>query len=165
MAKNYSGFAKVTYLIGFSQTFYPPFIQHTSIAHLHSRHFLCIITFYYVHLFLENSSIFSHYIFTDIFGITYSKKSQSLKTSTESFLVILAVFLYLLRAVQPFLIKFCKDVFCIAPILNALKKFIQQVLLSSPFHFGVFFWSDLWYFSLFFENRLVSHEILHIYSW
>ena len=41
--------------------------------------------FYYVHLFLENSSIFSHYFFTDVFSITYttthSKKLHSLKTS------------------------------------------------------------------------------------
>ena len=28
--------------------------------------------FYYVHLLLENSSIFSHYFFTDVFGITWT---------------------------------------------------------------------------------------------
>ena len=27
------------------------------------------------------------------------------------------------------------------------------------------FWSVLWYFSLFLENRLVSYENMHIYSW
>ena len=44
---------------------------------------------YYVNLFLENSSIFSHNFFTDFFGlawtITYSKKFHRLKISAESF--------------------------------------------------------------------------------
>ena len=44
---------------------------------------------YYVNLFLENSSIFSHNFFTDFFGlawtITYSKKFHGLKISAESF--------------------------------------------------------------------------------
>ena len=49
--------------------------------------------FYYVHLFLENSSIFPHYFFTDVFvitwTITYSKKRcHSLKASAELFWVI-----------------------------------------------------------------------------
>ena len=41
--------------------------------------------FHYVHLFLENCSIFSHYFFKNVFGITWtipnSKKLHSLKTS------------------------------------------------------------------------------------
>ena len=46
--------------------------------------------FYYVHLFLENSSaVFSHYFFTDVFvitwTITYSKKPHRLKISVELF--------------------------------------------------------------------------------
>ena len=69
--------------------------------------------FYYVHPFLENSLIFSHYFFAEVFGITwtitYSKKLHSLKMSAESFWVILriilVVFLYLLRAIKPLLIK------------------------------------------------------------
>ena len=47
---------------------------HTFLA-LFMYHYL-----YYVHLFLEKSSIFSHYFFTEIFGITWAiKKNQ--KTS------------------------------------------------------------------------------------
>ena len=94
--------------------------------------------FYYVNLFLENSSIFSHSFFIEVFGITstitYSKKPHSLKMSAESFWVILGlilvVFLYLLRAIKPFLIKFFKDVFCITAMFTALKKLSKQVLLS-----------------------------------
>ena len=45
---------------------------------------LCVYRYFcYVPLFLENSSIFPHYFFTDVFGITwtitYSKKLHSLK--------------------------------------------------------------------------------------
>ena len=62
------------------------------------------------------------------------KKLHSLKTSAESFWVILrlilVVFFYLLRAAKPFLIKVPKDAICISPTLTALKNFSQQVLLS-----------------------------------
>ena len=86
---------------------------------------------YYVHLFLENSSIFSHYFFRDVFvitwTITYSKERHSLKTSAELFWVILGLilmeFLYLLTAVKPCLKKVCKDVSCITPMLTALIFF------------------------------------------
>ena len=89
--------------------------------------------FYYVHLFLENSLIFSHYFFTDVFAITwtitYSEKCYSLKASVELFWVtlglILLEFLYLLRAAKPCLKRFCKDVFCITPMLTALIFFSQ----------------------------------------
>ena len=68
---------------------------------------------YYVHLFLENSSIFSRYFFRDVFvitwTITYLKKRHSLKTSAELFWIILGLilmeFFYLLRAVKPCLKK------------------------------------------------------------
>ena len=61
------------------------FIEHKSIL-------------YYVHVFLENSSIFSDYFFlTEIFGITwiitYSRKLHSLKTSGELFWIILRLIL------------------------------------------------------------------------
>ena len=47
--------------------------------------------FYYVHLFSENSSIFPHYFFTDVFVITWAitclKKLHCLKISNKSFWV------------------------------------------------------------------------------
>ena len=119
--------------------------------------------FYYVHPFLENSLIFSHYFFAEVFGITwtitYSKKLHSLKMSAESFWVILriilVVFLYLLRAIKPLLIKVWKDVFCVIPMLTTLSPAAIPALLETIL--GIF-WSVLWYFSVFLEKRLVSYE-------
>ena len=111
---------------------------------------------YYVHLFLENSSIFSHNFFRDVFvityTITYSKKRHSLKTSAQLFWVILGFnwmeFLYLLRAVKPCLKKVCKDVFCITPMLTALIFFHNKP--SSPRgHFGVCLVSNVVFFLYF----------------
>ena len=63
------------------------FIEHISIHHY----------FYYVHLFLENSSIFSHFFsqkFLVLLGQSLiQKKLHSLKTSAESFWVILGLIL------------------------------------------------------------------------
>ena len=117
--------------------------------------------FYYAHLFLENSSIFSHYFFTWIFGITwtitYSQKTSQFK---ELCWVILGYFgphfsvsLYSLRAVKPFLIKVCEDVFCITSILATLKKSPVVFFSISWEPFG-FLWKYahtlsiiLWWFS------------------
>ena len=105
--------------------------------------------FYYVYLFLENSSIFSHYFFTDVFVITctisYSEKHHSLNTSAELFWVILIIsgfilleFLNLLRAVKPCLKKVCKDVFCYSNAYCTKISFYSKI--SSPGgHFEVFF--------------------------
>ena len=109
--------------------------------------------FHYVNLFLENSLIFSHYFFPDVFGITwaitYSKKLHNLKTSAELFWVIFGLilmeFLYVIRAVKPSLKKVCKNVFCIIPMLTALKRCSQQVLLPWRPFWGIF-WSAFWYF-------------------
>ena len=109
------------------------------------------------------------YFFTEIFRITltitYSKTLHSLRTSAESFLVILglilAVFLYLLRSVKPILIKACEDVFCITAMLTALKAFSQKALSWRLFY--VIFWSVLWYFS--WKPFNMFHEIFQRYSW
>ena len=90
--------------------------------HNTSCHFLCIATFIMFIYFLKTVQ---SYFFTEIFRITltitYSKTLHSLRTSAESFLVILglilAVFLYLLRSVKSILIKACKDVFVLLQCL------------------------------------------------
>ena len=110
---------------------------------------------YYVHLFLENSSIFSHYFFRGVFAITctitYSKKRHSLKTSAELFWVILGLilmeFLYLVRTVKPCLKKVCKDVSCITPMLTALIFFQNKSSFPGGL-FGVFLVSFVVFFSL-----------------
>ena len=108
---------------------------------------------YYVHLFLENSSIFSHNFFRDVtWAITYSKKRHSLKTSAALFWIILGLILmefhYLLRPVKPGLKKVSKDVFCNTPMITALFLFHNKS--SSPGgHFGVFLVSFVVFFSLF----------------
>ena len=141
--KYYNVIAKVTDLIRWSQTVILAFIEHTHILIYSCLYIIYCITFlplfmyhyfYYVHL--ENSSIPSHHFFTDVFGITWtiicSKKLQTLKTSDEYFWVILALilvlFLYLLRAVKSFLLKFDKMCFYYS---NAYctKQISQQVLL------------------------------------
>ena len=75
---------------------------------------------------------------------------------------ILVVFLYLLRAVKLFLIKVCKDGFCIIPMLTALKK-IHSKSSSPGRHFGVFFGLAYGIFFPFLDNRLVSFKIFQIY--
>ena len=98
------------------------FIEHKSIL-------------YYVHVFLENSSIFSDYFFlTEIFGITwiitYSRKLQF----KNLWWVILD---YLKAHFSGVYIKVYKDVFCITSILTTLKKVHSR---SSPGgHFSVYF--------------------------
>ena len=120
--------------------------------------------FMYHYSYYENSSIFSHYSFTDVFvinwTITYSRKRHSVKTSAELFWVILE-FLHLLRDVKPCLKKVYKDVFCVTPMVTALNYFIHNKS-SSPF-WGIF---SLFcgIFSLFLENYSGSYEILYIYS-
>ena len=125
-------------LICYSQTANLASIEHTSLL-ISILIFLLILFllliffmyryFYYLHFFLENSSISSHYLFADIFvitwTITHSKKHHNLKTSAELFWVILLEFLYLLTAVNAVSKKVCKDVFCITPMLTALNFFSQ----------------------------------------
>ena len=74
------------------------------------------------------------YIYTDAFGITwtitYSKKASQLKDLCWVILGCLSIYpLFILYStVKPFLIKICKDVFCVTPIFTALKK----VFTASP---------------------------------
>ena len=49
------------------------------------------------------------------------------------------VFLHFLRAVKLFLIKICKDVSCIPPIVTALKKELHSKSSSPSCHCGVLF--------------------------
>ena len=83
--------------------------------------------FYYVHLFLENSSIFPSYFFETTFW--YYFDHHILKKLQNFSQLILEMFLYLLRAVKPFLIKVCKDAFCITPMLTALRNIFTANLL------------------------------------
>ena len=94
-------------------------------------------------------------LFTNVFGISWtitdSKKLHSLKTSPESFWVILGIilvlFLNLLRAFKPFLIKVCKDVFCITPMLTGIKK----LFTASPLLLETILWYFLVCFVVFFS--------------
>ena len=104
--------------------------------------------------------IFFHIIFLQIFLVLLrqsliQKKLHSLNIFAESFWVvlglILVVFLCLLRAVKPFLIKFCKDIFCTNPVLTALKKLREGE--GTHFH----------YYFLFFEKGSVSFHFLKIF--
>ena len=96
--------------------------------------FLCIITFIMFIYFLETVQSF-HIIFSQNFFLLLGQSfiQKNVKVSAESFWVILGlillVFLYLLRVVKPFLIKVCKNVFCITPILTVLNIFFT----ANPF--------------------------------
>ena len=73
----------------------------------------------------------------------------SLKTSAGSFWVILRLILVvLLRAVKPFLIKTCKDVFCITPMLTAPKQIftVSPLLLKAFLGYVGLFCSIFLYF-------------------
>ena len=51
-------------------------------------------------------------------------------------------FLYSLRAVKSFFIKVCKDVFCITPMLTALKQFFTA---SSPLQEAILEYFLVWF--------------------
>ena len=98
---------------------------------------------YYNYLFLENSfTLVFHKCFWYFLTNHLFKKDSRLKDLWRLiwviFGLILLVFVYLLRAFKLFLIKICKDLFSVTPMLTAIKKVSQKVLLSwKPF--GVFF--------------------------
>ena len=98
---------------------------------------------YYNYLFLENSfTLVFHKCFWYFLTNHIFKKDSRLKDLWwliwVIFGLILLVLVYLLRAFKLFLIKICRDVFSVTPMLTALKKVSQKLLLSwKPF--GVFF--------------------------
>ena len=94
-----------------------------------------ILVYFYVSLFLLCSSIsWKHFnlfkltcyrSFWYYLGNHLFKKKLTASRSLLGFILelTLKVFLYLLRAVQPFLIKVFTDAFYVIPMLTALKKF------------------------------------------
>ena len=94
-----------------------------------------ILVYFYVSLFLLCSSIsWKHFnlfkltcyrSFWYYLGNHLFKKNLTASRSLLGFILelTLKVFLYLLRAVQPFLIKVFTDAFYVIPMLTALKKF------------------------------------------
>ena len=152
LAKHYSGPAKVTDFICYSQTVNLAFIEHNSILVNYEYIYIYIYTFIYTYIIYSSmriyidtfpplfmysllllcsciywkqfslfTSLFFHRNFWCYLDNYLLKKIHSLKTSAESFFVILGlileVFLYLLTAVKPFLIKVCKDVFILLQCL------------------------------------------------
>ena len=101
------------------QTVNLAFIEHTFI----NRYF------YFVHLFLENSSIFSHYFFHINFWYYLDnhlfKKHHSLKTSAESFWIILG--LILVVSTQ----RFTRMFFVLLQFLLHWNKFTASPLLEA----------------------------------
>ena len=118
------------------------------LLHIYSYFYILIYKYRYINIYMDNVLLGQ-----------YFKKSFTAKTSAESFWVIpgliLVEFLYTFRAVKLFLLKVFLDVFLITPMLTALKKNPQQVLLFwRPFwgiflvYFGVFllyFLNTVWF--------------------
>ena len=73
-------------------------------------------------------------------------------------------FLYLLRAVKPCLRKVCKIVFCITPVLTALKSFFTTGPPLLEAIFGFYLVCFVVFLSVSLENFLVSDGILYIDS-
>ena len=95
--------------------------KNTSAYDTANIYYIYIYIYIYIYVsFLENSSIFSHFfqIFLVLLGQSLTQKKL------HSFLQLILVVFHLLRAVKPFLIKVFKDVFCISPMLTALRKII-----------------------------------------
>ena len=115
-----------------------------------------------------------HIIFSQKFFILLGQSfiQKNRKVSAESFWVILGlillVFLYLLRVVKPFLIKVCKNVFCITPILTVLNIFCKS--FSPGSHFRVFFGLSCCIFLYFLRTvwplkKKYSNILLIIHCW
>ena len=129
--------------------------------------FFCIVIFYYVTLFLETGSIFSHKTFYICFYIWYmflvllGKSPQ--KTFAAERLLLQPILCYfgshfrdipvIWGAVQSFLLKIFTDVFCITPMATALKK----LFYSTPFYRRLF-WGN-------FFSRHFAHLSLLIIWW
>ena len=87
--------------------------------YMHFCHFLYIVTFIMFIYFLKTVQSF-HVIFSDNFLVLLWP--PHIKKTSEFFTAYFRDVFYLLRAVKPFLIKVCKDAFCITPMLTALRK-------------------------------------------
>ena len=87
--------------------------------YMHFCHFLYIVTFIMFMYFLKTVQSF-HVIFSDNFLVLLWP--PHIKKTSEFFTAYFRDVFYLLRAVKPFLIKVCKDAFCITPMLTALRK-------------------------------------------
>ena len=88
-------------------------------TYMHFCHFLYIVTFIMFMYFLKTVQSF-HVIFSDNFLVLLWP--PHIKKTSEFFTAYFRDVFYLLRAVKPFLIKVCKDAFCITPMLTALRK-------------------------------------------
>ena len=88
--------------------------------YMHFCHFSYIVTFIMFMYFLKTVQSF-HVIFSDNFLVLLWP--PHIKKTSEFFTAYFRDVFYLLRAVKPFLIKVCKDAFCITPMLTALRKF------------------------------------------
>ena len=99
--------------------------------------------FFYVSLFIENHSIASHHIFTDVLGIiqrfTSLKKSfYSISSSVASHFEVFWEYVSLSLRAFPHLMKFCTDVYCITLTIKALRKISQLVSLCLGNHAAYF---------------------------
>ena len=105
------------------QTLNFAFIEHKSIL-------------YYVHVFLENSSIFSDYFFFNR-NFWYYLDNHLFKKTSQFKNLWWVILDYLKAHFSRVYIKVYKDVFCITSILTTLKKVHSR---SSPGgHFSVYF--------------------------
>ena len=113
----------------------------------------------YVPIFLEDRSIFSHEILyrCSWYTLTVTTLIHAISTWGSFW----CVFLYLLRIVQYFLMKFCIDVCSTNMMVTALKYFIHIIYFSAGSHFGEF-WTNC--FSVCSSISWIS-VILYRYFW
>ena len=115
--------------------------------YMHFCHFLYIVTFIMFMYFLKTVQSF-HVIFSDNFLVLLWP--PHIKKTSEFFTAYFRDVFYLLRAVKPFLIKVCKDAFCITPMLTALRKiFTANPLVEAIL--GYFLVCLVVFFSIFLE--------------